>query len=53
MGLGPERKDSKTFGTLTHPIGRELYVMSFNKYTVSKFFALLDTGLFLNHLYLI
>ena len=26
MGLGPERKDSKTFGTLTHPTGLRTYL---------------------------
>ena len=25
MGLGPQRKDSKTFGTLTHPRGPESF----------------------------
>ena len=29
MGLGPERKDSKTFGTLTHPREAEVDFFEF------------------------
>ena len=54
MGLGPERKDSKTFGTLTHPNGtipsRILY--GFDRNLLSKKFQ--STAAELNqHIYII